>query len=181
VTGEVASDGMSAIERAVARDEIRQLVARYAYAVDHRDLDLLVSLFVPDVRVGAERGHAALRAFWERSLREVGVTILHVGNHIIDFDDPDHGRGIVYTIGRIQQGDRWIEQAIRYDDTYERRDGRWLFVRRRHSLWYGVQTHERPLDQPPANWPERQVGRGTVPEDTPTWRAFWAGGPKERP
>lgn len=175
---EVGRDGLTALERVVARDEIRQLAYRYAYAVDHRDIDLLVSLFVPDVRVGGEHGQGALRAFWERTLAGVGVTVLHVGNHIIDFDDPEHARGVVYTIARLEHGGRWIEQAIRYDDTYERRDGRWLFARRRHSLWYGVEACERPLDQPPANWPEHQVGRGTVPYDTPTWANFWASHPQ---
>ena len=47
-----SGDGMTPVERCVARDEIRQLAYRYALAVDSRDIDLLVSLFVPDVKVG---------------------------------------------------------------------------------------------------------------------------------
>jgi hypothetical protein len=168
------NDGLTDVERVVARDEIRQLAYRYAYATDARDIDLLVSLFVPDVRVTRERsGHAAMREFWVDSLRAIGVSILFVGNHIVDFDDPDHARGIVYCRAQIQDGARWIEQAIQYRDRYERRDGRWLFVARKHVLWYGVETAERPLDQPPANWPEHHAGRGTVPEDLPTWNTFW--------
>src|SRR5574337_695615 len=123
-------DGMTAVERVVARDEIRQLAYRYALAIDSRDIDLLVSLFVPDVRVGrTATGHAALRAFWTDSLRAIGVSILFVGNHLIDFEDPNHARGLVYCRGQIQDGDKWIEQAILYRDSYERRDSRWLFVR----------------------------------------------------
>lgn len=168
-------DAMSDLERVVARDAIQQLAYRYAFAVDARDLDLLVSLFVPDVRVTREEsGREAMRAFWVDSLREIGVSILFVGNHVIDFDDPDHARGVVYCRGQIQDGDRWIEQAIQYRDRYEKRAGEWLFVRRQHVLWYGVETAERPLDQPPANWPERHDGRGTVPEDLPSWEPFWS-------
>ena len=37
----------------------------------------------------------------------------------------------------------------------------------------GVETAERPLHQEPADWPERHVGRGTLPEDMPSWREFW--------
>lgn len=167
-------DAMSGLERVIARDAIHQLAYRYAFAVDARDLDLLVSLFVPDVRVTRETsGREAMRAFWTESLREIGVSILFVGNHVIDFDDPDHARGVVYCRGQIQDGDRWIEQAIQYRDRYERRDGEWLFVKRQHVLWYGVETAERPLDQPPANWPEHHAGRGTVPADLPSWNAFW--------
>jgi len=165
---------MSALDRAIARDEIRQLAYRYAWAVDARDVDLLVSLFVPDVRVGRDRsGREALRAFWHESLSAVGVSILFVGNHLIDVQDADHATGSVYCRGQFQDGSRWIEQAIHYRDTYERREGTWLFVRRVHRLWYGVEAAERPLDQPPANWPEHHEGRGTLPEEWASWPAFW--------
>jgi ketosteroid isomerase-like protein len=174
VDDDAADDGLTPLERVVARDEIRQLVYRYAHAVDTRDVDLLVSLFVPDVRVGRdETGPEALRRFWDDALRTIGVSVLLVGNHLVDFDDADHARGVVYCGGHLQEGDRFVEQAIRYLDTYERRDGRWLFVRRKHELWYGVETAERPLDQPPANWPERTVGLGTVPYGEPAWQRFW--------
>ena len=108
-----SGDGLTAIERCVARDEIRQLAYRYAWAVDARDLDLLVSLFVPDVRVGRDRsGHAALRAFWRDSLSAFGVSILFVGNHLIDFSDADHATGGVYCRGQVQDGQRWIEHKL---------------------------------------------------------------------
>ncbi len=167
-------DGLTPIERCVARDEIRQLAYRYALAIDSRDIDGLVKLFVPDVRVGRDtRGRDALRESWLASLGEIGVSILFVGNHLIDFEDADHAMGSVYCRGQIQDGERWVEQAIHYRDTYERRDGVWLFVRRIHKLWYGVETAERPLAQEPANWPEHHVGRGTLPEEWETWGAFW--------
>jgi ketosteroid isomerase-like protein len=174
VTGGRGADGLSPVERAVARDEIRQLACRYALAIDARDLDLLVSLFVPDVRVGRDgAGRHALRRSFEESLGAIGVTILFVGNHLIDFQDAGHATGVVYCRAQLQDGDRWIEQAIQYRDTYELRDGAWLFVRRVHALWYGVEAAERPLAQEPADWPQHHVGRGTVPEDLATWRAFW--------
>ena len=48
------------IERLEALDEIRQLAAKYAVALDTRDLDALVNLFVDDVGVpGKQRGRAA--------------------------------------------------------------------------------------------------------------------------
>ena len=47
------------IERLEALDEIRQLAAKYAVALDMRDLDALVNLFVEDVGVpGKRRGRA---------------------------------------------------------------------------------------------------------------------------
>lgn len=155
-------------------EEIRQLAYRYALAVDSRDLESLVSLFVDDVRVGREGlGRTALRADFERQLRAVGTTILQVTNHVIDLDGDDAARGTVYCRGEIELGDQWIHQAILYLDTYSRRDGRWLFVRRIHKLWYGAAAASNPRQQPPAEWPRNQVGRGTLPEEWQTWRDFW--------
>lgn len=164
----------SRLDRLESTEAIRQLVSRYALATDSRDLDALVALFVDDVRVGADRrGRDALREFFDSSLREVGVTILHVGNHIIDFDDADHAGGVVYCRGEVQVNDRWIVQAIQYRDTYERRDGAWYFVRRRHLFWYGAELGESPIGLPPANWPEHHTGGGELPGEWDTWQEFW--------
>ena len=64
---------MDPVERAVARDEIRQLAARYALAVDSRDLDSLVGLFVPGDWPHTHTGKGTLpeswktwQAFWTR-------------------------------------------------------------------------------------------------------------------
>lgn len=165
---------MNSLDQAIARDQIRQLVSRYAVAVDTRDLDGLVSLFVDDVQVGRSAvGRDALRESFRTSLSAVGVTILHVGTHVIDLVDDDHATGIVYCAGQVQEGDRWIHQSILYRDTYERRDDQWCFVRRVHELFHGVAAPVNPLDQEPANWPERSHGRGTAPQSFPSWSDFW--------
>jgi hypothetical protein len=161
------------VERLVAYEEIRQLASRYAQAIDARRLDDLVALFVPDVHVGRDHGRAALRASFDASLRAIGRTFLLVGTHVIDLVDDDHATGSVYCKGEIQDGERWIHQAILYEDTYERRDAVWLFVRRVHRLWYGAEPGANPLALEPANWPEHHDGLGTVPEHWASWRAFW--------
>jgi hypothetical protein len=158
----------------VAHEQIRQLASRYAIALDARDIDTLVSLFVDDVRVGRGAiGHDALRANFTDQLRDLGVTILLVGNHVIDVVDDDHATGIVSCRGEIEKGDEWVVQAIQYHDTYERRDGDWLFVRRRHLLFYGADMLQRPIGLPPANWPASATGKGELPEDLPTWQDFY--------
>jgi hypothetical protein len=172
--GASREERVDALARLLARDEIRELAHRYAVATDARDLDALVALFVPDVRVGRDAvGREALRGDFDRQLRAIGVSILFVGNHVIDFDDDERARGVVYCMAQIQDGERWIRQAIRYDDSYARRDGRWLFVRRRHLLWYGAEEPRNPLHQPPAEWPKRHTGRGTLPESLESWQRFW--------
>lgn len=174
MVGTVVAVAISPLDRLVAHEEIRQLAARYALSLDSRDLDTLVGLFVDDVQVGRDlSGRDALKASFNESLRAVGVTILNVGTHVIDLVDADHATGSVYCKGEIQDGDRWIHQAILYRDTYERRDGTWYFVRRVHELWYGTEAWRNPLQQAPANWPEHHAGRGTLPERWDTWRTFW--------
>jgi len=162
-------------DRLLAYEEIRQLASRYAVAIDARDLDSLVALFVDDVRVGKDAtGRDALRSFFERSLSDVGVTILNIGTHVIELDTADHAHGVVYCRGEVQVGSQWIVQAIQYRDRYERRSGHWYFVRREHLLWYGREVGTSPIGLPPANWPESQMGKGELPEKWATWRAFWA-------
>jgi ketosteroid isomerase-like protein len=162
------------VERLLAYEEIGQLAARYAVATDSRDLDALVALFVPDVQVGENHtGRAALRAYFAQSLRDVGVTILNVGTHVIEFDDADHARGVVYCRGELQVGDRWVVQAVQYRDLYERREGHWYFVRRRQLHWYGRVVGSNPLGLPPTNWPAQHSGWGELPDAWPTWSAFW--------
>jgi ketosteroid isomerase-like protein len=180
-THQSMTPSQSLVNRLSAYEAIRQLVARYALAVDARDLDTLVSLFVEDVRVGGfGDGRAALRQSFEASLRGIGVSILNVGTHVIDLVGPDEAAGTVYCKGEIQDGTRWIHQAIVYEDRYRQVDGSWFFVRRNHCLFYGAEVGSSPLGLPAANWPEHHDGLGTLPGEWETWRRFW-GGSAERP
>jgi hypothetical protein len=175
---------METSERLLAFHEIQQLAQRYAIHLDARDLTALVGLFVEDVRVGRERqGREALHGDFDRQLRGLGMTFLHVGNHAIDLLDDETASGIVYCRAEIQDGgpdsERWIQQAIQYHDSYARRRGHWYFVRRRPLLVYGAELGQNPLTLAPAEWPRNQTGRGTVPWSLPSWRRFWGAGEDE--
>lgn len=165
---------MDDIQRLLAYEEIRQLASRYALSIDSRDLDSLVRLFVEDVRVGRDAyGREALRENFDEQLRNIGVSFLQAGNHVIDLIDDERAAGFVYCRAEIQDGERWLVQAIGYEDAYARRDGQWLFVRRKHHLWYGAYLDQSPLALPPANWPVSQVGRGSLPQSWESWQRFW--------
>ena len=61
------------IGRLEATDEIRQLAARYALALDSRDVATLVSLFVEDVSTGEGRtGREASATTWHTSSTRSG-------------------------------------------------------------------------------------------------------------
>jgi ketosteroid isomerase-like protein len=144
------------LEQLVAEAAIRQLAARYAVLLDARDLDGLVALFVDDVTVGDDQGRAALKENFAAQLAPLGVTVLHIGGHVIEVDDADHAHGIVTCLADIERDGGRIVQHIQYHDTYERRDGQWLFRRRRHLLVYDGDV------------------RGPLPEMLDTYRAFAA-------
>lgn len=172
------ADEMSDVERLVAIEEIRALALRYSDALDRRDLDALVALYRPDARFGTHgSGPDACRAFFRESLGEIGIAVLLVANHLVEFEDDDNATGTVWAHGFIDDhAEGFIQQLIKYDDRYVRVDGEWRFTRRRHFLWLGWKYGEAaPLAQAPANWPERQVGLGSVPYDDPAWQEFWAG------
>src|SRR3954449_10628520 len=79
------------LDRMESLAEIRQLPYRYALALDSRDMDALVDLFVPDVQVGRDRsGRAALHAWFTTTMSQMRTSIHLVAGHIIDFDDADH-------------------------------------------------------------------------------------------
>lgn len=182
--GELSAAELQRLRRVADRDEIRQLAYRYAWEVDRRDLAGVADLFVPDVRTTDGVGRPALARQLRSGMDDVGVTILFVGNHLIDFDeeDGDRARGLVYCRAYIDvrdrpEGSRSVEQAILYRDRYRRHEGRWRFVARQHELWYGVETAERPFAQHDADWPQHHDGVGTVPYGEASWQTFWSDRP----
>ena len=174
--------GVSPLERLIAHDEIQQLANRYAVAVGAHAFDVLVELFVDDVKVApGHHGREALRSFYERTLDPAGVTLLLLGNHVIDLVDADHATGVVFCYCETGTASKWIRQMIAYEDIYERRQNRWYFVSRRHELFYGLEVEGSPLSQEPANWPSSNVGRGSVPWGWASWEAGSTPGPTPGP
>ncbi len=169
-------ESIDPVARVVAHEDIRQLAVRYAWLLDSRDLVALAELFVADVRVGDGVGRAALAASFTEQLRSIGPTTLFVGNHVIELDDVDHAHGIVYCRGYIDEPEGFVEQMIVYSDRYRREpDEGWRFVGRRHELFYGIETAERPYEQGSAHWPTSATGVGTLPFRLESWQRFRRG------
>lgn len=162
------------IERTEARLAIAELPARYAVAVDSRDVDAWLNLFVDDVDCGRRgRGRAALRTFIEPNLRTFYRSIHQICGHVVDFVDDDTATGTVYCRAEHEDGDKWIVMAIIYFDRYVRRAGRWYFERRSEKHWYANDVLDRP--QPPFGCWARSPGKPGLPSAFPTWAPFWAG------
>jgi hypothetical protein len=160
------------IDRLESLDAIRQLAHRYALAVDSRNLDDLVELFVEDVRVGRDAtGRPALRVWFAKALRTVETTIHLVANHVIDFEDADRASGVVYCRDEVDRGDAWEVGYVQYWDRYERRDGAWYFVRRDFHRWFMVDVLTRPSRG--AGLDRDGLTTGRLPEAWPSWSRFW--------
>jgi ketosteroid isomerase-like protein len=170
------SDLETRIARLEARQEIGQLPSAYARAVDSRDIDAIVDLFVSNVQVTKQTsGSQALRELFEGLLRTFTTSIHFVPNHIVDLDDsdPDHARGLVYCRAEHEVGDQWIVMAIAYTDDYRREHGRWRFQRRVERAWYAVDHLDRPLGPGKLRWDPMALGEADLPGVWPTWEKFW--------
>ena len=161
----------------LSREEIRTLPLRYAAAIEARDVDAMANLFALSARFGEfGEGPDGLRRLMTGSLRDSLFAVILVANHLIDLQDEDHATGQVWAHCYAQTGaDGFVDQLIRYEDRYERVDGHWLFVHRRHRLWYGAAHDRSPLAQAAANWPRSQVGVGDIPLADSDFVQWWRG------
>ena len=123
-----------AVERRISRleafQEIRQLGSRYGIAVDSRDIDALVALFVDDGRPVFFRGGAgtsggkALHDSYCVTQARYTSSQHYMCNHSIDIDDETHARGIVYAIVRQERDGKSFVTPMIYNDRYEKVGGR---------------------------------------------------------
>jgi len=168
------------IDRLESLDEIRQLAAKYSLALDMRDLDAMVNLFPADVRVGRDKvGRGWFKKWMDETLRDQFTgTSHHIGNHIIEFTDPDNAMGVVYSKNEHETpiadgGAEWVIMQMIYWDNYQRVDGRWLFRRRLPCYWYATDLNKPPVGDHKMRWPDRETYDGAYHDLFPTWREFW--------
>jgi SnoaL-like domain len=173
------ADLQARIERLEALDEIRQLAAKYAVALDMHDLDALVNLFVDDVGVpDKHHGRAALRAWYDTAMRRDVLGSAHgVLGHVIDVHDADHASGLVYSRNDLEAESVWVTELLAYLDSYERRSGHWYFVRRTPLFWYRSDITDPPAGPEKMRWPDSARHEGGFHEAFPSWNDFWEADP----
>ena len=166
---------LARVDRLESLDEIRQLAAKYSLSLDMRDLDAHVNLFAPDIRVSREKvGRSHLKSWLDDTLRlQFTGTSHHIGNHIIEFDDPDNAHGVVYSKNEHETGDEWIIMQMLYWDNYQRIDGRWYFRRRLPCYWYATDLNKPPIGDNKMRWPDREPYEGAYHDLWPSWQDFW--------
>lgn len=126
----------------IAREGIRDTIARYAHCGDSGRFQEMVELFAEDGVLeidGREpnRGRAAILEFLGATRQTLGTVAPgtfvrhHVSNVVIDLEDDGSGRAASYFFVVTHNGpDHWG----RYRDRFVRVGERWLFAHRRVRL-----------------------------------------------
>ena len=130
------------VSRLAAKDEIRELTARYCHAVVDGNADTIVGLFCEDgvfqAHTFVSRGHTALREFYENGVG--GKTHKpFVQNHVIDFKNDTEAFGRCSVEIRVLENGEAYTQAGHYNDRYRKERGSWRFVERQY-----VRNHNVP-------------------------------------
>ena len=168
------TDLATRIRRLEDREAIRELVGRYGYVIDNRDLDGVAGLFCEDAVLESQdgvmqaRGRAAIIELYKGRFAALGPTFHFTHDQAITLDeaDPDAASGIIASHAEVMRNGEAMLAAIRYFDEYRREDGRWRFARRSLAFFYYtpatqyLDTMTSTLrqraygDQRPADWPE---------------------------
>ena len=172
---------LARIDRVESHLAIQQLAARYALAVDSKDVDGVVSLFVEDVNAGGSwgTGREALTRFYGDALSHFYRSMHLIAGHVIAFDDGDHAHGVVHCRAEHEAGSQWGIMVMNYRDVYERQGETWFFRRRRLQPLYTTDILSRPKG--PGflrGWAEAAGGRSEgetarLPVEFPTFATFW--------
>lgn len=126
----------------MAREGIRDLVARYNANGDTGRFEQVLELFAPDAvmepdGMGVRRGKDQIRSIFTEaggmfsSIPGFAYLRHHTSTHQIDLIDENHAKGRCYYFVLMNHGlDHWG----RYIDEYRQVDGRWLFSHRRVTM-----------------------------------------------
>ena len=132
-------DGMTDLERVSATMEIMRLKARRDHALDMKDWNTYAGVHAPD-HVSHHDGHSRWQSPGQviENLKVMldGVTTVHQ-SHTPDimFESPTKAKGVWSMEDNLswKQGDEehWLHGFGFYHETYEKREGVWLFTFRR--------------------------------------------------
>jgi ketosteroid isomerase-like protein len=183
-----ADETVAALARRVRqledREQIRDLVARYNWVMDDRDLPGIRDLFSEDVRVSSSdgalesQGRDAVVKMFQGRFEVLGPSLHWAHDHRVwlDDEDPDAGRGLVSLHAEMTRFGVAAISAIRYEDGYRRgEDGRWRFSSRRLSFFYFLDPREyaEVLESPLRVRSSDDHTAGGFPETLESWKRYY--------
>ena len=169
------------ISRLEDRSEIIELAARYANAVDDRDIEAVGEMFCEDGVFGRyngtdrAEGRDAIKAFYRERLGMVGPSFHYPHAHVIDFESESSARGTVTAHAEMGVADRLVITGFRYEDRYRKdSDGRWRFLQRLSRFYYMMAHDELDTaysDPIRIRWPGEPMA-ADLPDPLDTWKQF---------
>jgi len=148
------------------RLDIEELVIRYFRAIDAMDMAEVTSMFAADARFGEQVGREAIVEFQGASRRAMGVAI-HTPHYVdVVFDGHDRAVGAVGAHCELERGGACLVGALRYNDSYVRSPGGWVFAARDVEYfflcpWAEVDTSLTAAQR--VRWPGEQSRDATLP------------------
>jgi uncharacterized protein (TIGR02246 family) len=128
------------LHRMEAKDEIRELPARYCHAVVDGDVEAIVELFCRDgvfrAHTAAPKGHGELREFYAAIGARTHKPF--VQNHVIELEGDELATGRCSVEIRVWQDGKAYTQAGHYLDHYRKEDGRWRFAERHYIRYHNA-------------------------------------------
>lgn len=173
------------IDRLESRHAISELVTAYGMACDDHDMSRLMSLFTQDACMDTPsglmqaQGRDAIADMFETVLATRGPSFHWSHDHTITFSDAnaDAASGLILSHAETSPAGTVSIAAMRYEDTYRREAGHWLFARRTlHFLYYvPVTEFANVLNATKRLYVNGEPRAADYPESLDSWRTFFAG------
>ncbi len=134
------------LTRLEASEDIRNLVSRYNFAVDDRDLTSLANCFAENAQFrsvdGAlsAQGRKAIMAQFEGRFAALGVGAHYTHDHVVDVKTEVSATGRLSAHAELVRFGRPMLVSLRYEDQYFNEAGRWVFADRLLSFFYYLDT-----------------------------------------
>ena len=170
------------LDRLESKEEIKELVSKYAEACDQQDLKYLEGLFTKDAEFFSPNG--MLQSKGRQNIIEMYKEVFqtrgpsfhwtHDVRVNLNFKDISKASGTVYSHAETTRDGIASLAAMRYDDEYSNDEGNWKFCKRVINFFYYVKTSEYVDDLTETlrvNGVNAKVP-ADIPESVPAWIEF---------
>ncbi len=170
------------IERIESRIAIEELHSHYAIACDEHDMSQLVALFIEGAVFDSPSGF--MRARGRAEIHDMFVALFRIrgpGYHwthdaVIRFDNESNDRATGTVLSHAETTPNGIVSlaGMKYDDNYQRVNGKWLFSKRVIKFLYYVpaEKYSQGLNSPKRLFVNDEWLNADYPEQLDAWQAF---------
>jgi ketosteroid isomerase-like protein len=170
------------IARLEAQQEIRELIARYCFTIDARDIPGIGECFTHDGvfrsidGVMNAQGRQAVVDQFHGRFAVLGPSNHFTHDHTLEFSahDPLDVRGVVNAHAEVVRSGQALITSLRYHDQYRHEDGRWRFAVRSLEFFYYVAPaqYAEVLKTPLRNCAYPTPHAADYPERLQTWQDY---------